>query len=482
MDTGASHLQEDDTLDQHDGDHVLDEEEHEDASVSIHARRDGRGYVVTRARRYGNSDPTEVLRFNSDDKLLRIFPKTTSDEPQFNKITELQIHPYVWAPDNHSGENDIGEIEAIGLPKGFSAVYRNGLGLLPRYRGFVHNIQDHSPCTKVRFIHTGPEGPDNDGVIFNVTLHRFEKYRMAVERTRRRGRTAARRVIEAEGHNAVADLLGRDLVEPKYTKHEVIRALTEEAATGKVIDAADRSRLIDATAEAAPNAAREDPERFGRLRTDIELVSLEALVDRFEDGLESGKNTNEKYWQDFFNTNRFALQQLFSMPIIVEIPQATVRGQGPDGRGARITDFLCANSVTRTAVLVEIKTPATKLMGGLYRGRGNAEVFRVHNDLIGSIVQIQSQMADVPKHLSEMLRYSPQYEINTQVEVRGAVIAGRLSELSDEQQESFLRFREGFTGISILGYDEVLDRLKGLLTALKTSPSPNEDVVAAEQT
>ena len=56
------------------------------------------------------------------------------------------------------------------------------------------------------------------------------------------------------------------------------------------------------------------------------------------------------------------------------------------------------------------------------------------------------------------------------LEGAGDVIAGRLFNLTAEQRESFLRYRAGLATVTVLGYDEVLERLKTLLTVLKSPP------------
>jgi len=259
-------------------------------------------------------------------------------------------------------------------------------------------------------------------------------------------------------------------VQPKYTKNPVIRAITEEVATGHVIDAGERARLADEVTLAARAIGREAPERLVRLREDIESVSLDALIDLFEKDLEGRHARDEDHWQTFFNNNRFALQLIFSTPIVVERQHATVQAGDIDGRGTRITDFLCANAVTRTIVIVEIKTPGARLMSASpYRGKGtDAAVYSPHAELIGPIAQLQSQMASVPRSLAP--RLTPDHGLDPWNDPRGAVVTGRISDLNDEQRDSFLRYRAGLSAIAVLGYDEVLARLKALRVMLASPP------------
>ena len=121
-------------------------------------------------------------------------------------------------------------------------------------------------------------------------------------------------MIDADAHNAIADLFALEQMKPKYTKNPVIRALTEEIATGHVIDASERAQLADEVTRAAPAIGQEAPKRLVKLREDIELVSLDALIDRFESDIEGPKARHEGHWQEFFNSNHFALQLIFSRP------------------------------------------------------------------------------------------------------------------------------------------------------------------------
>lgn len=442
----------------------------DDGAGTLVEGHDGDQLVLSWFPRHA-SEPTEMLRFDPATQLIRLFPKVRRGriyENPFGRLTELQVEAPGWSPSNHSTEGErYGLLHVVGLPRGFTATYEFGLGIMRDYRGLLEEIEERTPCTAVRFVNSGDEGADGD--VYRITLERFEEYRAVVDLNRRRGATAVGRVIEAARHNAIADLFKLDWVEPKYGRNAVINAITEEVATGYVMDATDRSTLVDSVMLHVPKVAHEAPAKFGRLREDIELVSLEVLIEQFEQGMVGRAARDESHWQRFFTTNPFALQQVFSAPILVVHGQVHVRGTDALGRGSRIADFLCVNAVTRSAVVVEIKNPATDLMATQpYRGSGTAEVYPTHRHLSGAVSQVQAQMESVSRDLKE----TPELGSVDKWHVRGAVIAGAVSKLNDEQRASFLRFREGLTAITVLGYDEVCERLKALHEML-VSPSPS---------
>ena len=220
-----------------------------------------------------------------------------------------------------------------------------------------------------------------------------------------------------------------------------------------------------------PAIAREAPERLVRLREDIELVwARKTLISQFEKDLEGPYSRNEDHWQKFFQANHFALQLIFSTPIVVEYQHAIVQAEDINGRGSRITDFLCANSVTRTSLIVEIKTPATTLMSSApYRGKGtDAAVYPPHKDLgRDRFFRCNLDQAAVPQSLAA--RLTPDVNLDAWNDPRGAVITGRISTLNPQQLESFLRYRAGLSTVTVLGYDEVLERLKALHSALSST-------------
>lgn len=429
--------------------------------------------VVSWTARGTSPRRTEMMRYDPARQLLRIFPlavKSQTFASQFKRINELQIESPRWDPYDHSAISyRFGALFAVGLPTGFNAIYAGGLGIHRKYQSFVQLIEDHTACTTLRFTTTGIEGIDADGITFRVSLARFEKYRAAVDRNDNRARTAASRVNDAEAHNSVASLLNLSGAEVKYGRNPVIQRITEEVATGHVITDNDREALVQQLTSEAPAVARQAPRKFSQLRSDIELVSLETLIERFERDLAGSFANNEKHWQEFFDLNRFALQQLFSMPIVVTQREAHVQGADITGAGARIVDFLCANTVTRTAITVEIKTPNARLMEkNPYRGAGSAAVYATHKDLSGAVAQLHSQMSAIPKNLPQQLdRLPADRQVDPWNEVRGALIVGTLSSLSDEQRASLLRYRAGLSHVTILGYDEVLERLKGLHSMLR---------------
>lgn len=408
-----------------------------------------------------------MARFDPATDLLTIFPRMRSGvsfQNQFSQVSQLQVYARSlgrWDLENPITENALNQgLELVGLPDGFGKVFQYGLGLKRPYRGLIHNIEDHSNCTIVRFSDSGPEGPDSG--VFNMTLQRFGNYKQAIDRNRDRGARVVRRVNAAEAHNATAGLLDLPPEVPTIGRHPVIQAMTREITEQPVLDTAERRMLVRQTSKEARIAATEAPAEFGQLRQDIELVSLEVLIEQFEKAMTGSCAKDEAYWQRFFEINTFALQQLFAVPVVLYKSQLTVKGVNAFGKGSRIADFMLVSTVTRSALVVEIKTPAARLTGKRYRGSGGAEVFLPHKDLLGAVTQIQAQIESAQVHLPTLLGQTPDAQTLDTSVVRGAVIVGTAGTLGAEEQASYLRYRAGLGNVEVIAFDEVRDRLKAL--------------------
>lgn len=426
----------------------------------------------------------EMARFTNDGQLLRIFPRRNESGKfvdQFSKVREIQIAAPNSPLDEESLLGDNGErpeLELYGLPKGFSRYFAFGLGLQPKYRGIINEIEDQTNCTVVRFIYNQTESEGEHDAIFNLSLSRFESYVAQVERHRRRATGVVLRINNAVAHNEIATITGETHQEPTLGRIKPIQDMTRAIYEDAPLDVDQQSELMATVGSRSKQIAKEQPESFGKLREDLELVTLDVLIERFAEKLSGKGPTDEAAWQKFFVQNIFVLKQLFAAPLVLHKEQVDLRITDDSGGGRRIADFVLANTLTRSMVVVEIKTPAMQLINKEdYRGKYGADVYPPHKHLSGSIVQLQAQMessrTDFPIKLNANLGAKP---LDTKF-VRGAIIAGKLSDfdlplkgLSPAQQklrmESFERYRNGLNGIEIITYDEVLERLRALRAML----------------
>jgi hypothetical protein len=95
------------------------------------------------------------------------------------------------------------------------------------------------------------------------------------------------------------------------------------------------------------------------------------------------ENSDEEFWQIQFNQNSYVLSQVFSVPVVFIQDKAYVGGMSVDRSDARFVDYLYSGDTSNEAILIEIKTPMTPLLGSKYRS-----IYRPSAELSGVLIQI----------------------------------------------------------------------------------------------
>lgn len=170
-------------------------------------------------------------------------------------------------------------------------------------------------------------------------------------------------------------------------------------------------------------------------------------------------NPNEDFWYRQLSENSYVLSQVFSFPVVILRGQAYLGGKSIDNTGGNLVDFLLKNNLSQNTVLVEIKTPKTKLLGLKYR-----QVYSASKDLSGAIVQVSSYKDSLLKNYATLMTQQSDLEFRA-FNPRCLVIAGTLSdEITDHaRSESFELFRSGLRDVQVIAYDELFEKIKILL-------------------
>jgi hypothetical protein len=176
---------------------------------------------------------------------------------------------------------------------------------------------------------------------------------------------------------------------------------------------------------------------------------------------------DEGYWEDFFEQHPWILQSAFSAAVFMLGGETYVGGKaavGRQGKGGVATDFLFADESTKSFAVVEIKTPDTRLVGGLYRGDGEGyeqDVYSMHADLSGGVIQTRNQIAVAIDQFESVLGKTFK-EIESRVHAKGVLIIGTSAGFDDRERQSFNHFRHGLYSLTVITFDELLRRLEVL--------------------
>ncbi len=181
--------------------------------------------------------------------------------------------------------------------------------------------------------------------------------------------------------------------------------------------------------------------------------TLEGLRRVFDIWEANKNNADEEFWQTTLTQNSIVLSQVFSFPVIILQGKAYVGGTGLDQSGGNLVDFLLTNDLTENTVLVEIKTPETRLLGRRYRGGA----YSPSSELVGAVAQISNY-----KHY--LMRNSTQPEIGVNAfNPPCLVVAGSLDQTPDEaQRRAFELYRQGLRDVQIVTYDELFHKVANL--------------------
>ena len=95
----------------------------------------------------------------------------------------------------------------------------------------------------------------------------------------------------------------------------------------------------------------------------LEPAALRTLKDVLAFWEENRQNAKEEFWHRFFNQNPHILAQAFPDSILKLKDKCFVGGKSLENKNGNLLDFLYKSGSTKNVVLIEIKTPAMKLIG-----------------------------------------------------------------------------------------------------------------------
>ena len=170
------------------------------------------------------------------------------------------------------------------------------------------------------------------------------------------------------------------------------------------------------------------------------------------------ENNDEEFWQIRLSEHSYAFSQLFSAPVTFIQGRAYVGGAKLDGKDGRYLDFLLSGGNANHAILVEIKTPTTKLLSARYRGN----VYPPSKDLSGSVVQVNDYCDSLRKQVVS-LTAERGLELNTFNPKRIVLIGNYEKELDcPKKRSSFELFRSSLAGVEIVTFDEFFRKIEQL--------------------
>lgn len=198
----------------------------------------------------------------------------------------------------------------------------------------------------------------------------------------------------------------------------------------------------------------EDTEHIAAMNAVLGVALFRAVIGIWD---RESENSSEEFWQRTLGDHAFVLSQLYAYPILLIAEKAYVGGKRLDNRHGNVADFLAQTKAAGNPLLIEIKTPTSPLLGSMYRD----DAYPLSSELTGAIAQVlkyRDSLVENVRHLTP-----PDGERMLSTEGRCLLIAGDSRSLdSTAKRLSFERFRERISGVTIITFDELFDRVRQL--------------------
>lgn len=413
------------------------------------------------------SDSLAALLLHVNADRLTIWPRnvrTDRDDyllPKYNNLERIIIsrpidEPYILP----STIEDV--IELLDqLPEGFSKDFRFGLGLLWEYRQICETISDIDGVDTL-LIHGGNEASIAHPM-YVLGITRFHLLRKELNRITSRYQRDARKekhfcsyktlLHEADPHQFPA--------QKKRIRPDTIAEMTNGGRDQSILSKRDQKAVVRMVQDNVVALAEAVPQTLSALKSDIELVTLNRLIEKYQEMLEKG--LKEDKWQRFFLENPFILSLAFAVPTLIVQGQAYVGCQRLNGTGGKIADFLYSAVTTGNLALIEIKRPTTELFNKKNPYRG--DVYAPSLELVGAITQVLDQRFKLQSDLPVIKNHMNRNDIHSYA-VRCIVIVGTTPQ-EHFQKKSFELVRNALSDVIVLTFDELLQRLIEIRKALQ---------------
>lgn len=206
-------------------------------------------------------------------------------------------------------------------------------------------------------------------------------------------------------------------------------------------------------------------ENARHLAMSLNIVKLQRVATLMADNLD---NNSEEFWQTtVFKENQWVLAQIFACPCTIFSDKAYVGGKGVDNSGGNLCDFIYQNRLSQNVALIEIKTPCTEIIGNSYRG-----TYSFSHELSGAVNQVLNYRDNLTKSYYTLCHQSAsQFEV---LSPKCVVIIGKLASMNSTQIAAFESFRNSLSGVQILTFDELYQRVIDLIAILSETPSPTQ--------
>jgi hypothetical protein len=413
------------------------------------------------------TEPIILARYKASTRTLTTYPISTTFGAYFLEPKYLHLETIILEDvDSPGAIKDDNYLYFEELPAGIIREPLAGFGLAYDMRFIAEAAERQSGVTTLRI--SDDKGVSRKGDVLTMSYSMFDKFRRDINRTHKRSIDLANRAKREYLDANLNIMLDSDFELPidDGTRRPVADILAETLIGKSRSPEAEAKAAARTVKKSVRTLAEKEPGELLELRREIELVSLEELIEIFDKKL-SQTGLQERHWQEFFNANAFILQLAFNLPALAFGDQVAVGGTKFDGSGGKLADYAIRLGLFGNLALIEIKTPKTALLVKRpYRGG----VYAPSEELSGAVTQVLDQRHQLQNDINSKKIASKAYDVFTYA-VPCIVIAGR-SPAADEEKKSLELYRNNLRDVIVITFDELLAKLKVLHEFLAKKPEP----------
>lgn len=260
-------------------------------------------------------------------------------------------------------------------------------------------------------------------------------------------------IVSGESEIIITDTNKAKVVEHIINEPNLIDLLLQSGGADLIIDFFKWISKLDEADAVLEKMKELEQQSLVKIDSLLGLARIQKAIDKWK---ANHLNSDEEFWQDFFNENAWLISQAFSYPVVIIKENAYLGGKSIFNKGGHIVDFLFQNKISSNLILVEIKTPTTRILSGKYRDG----IYSVSNDLSGSIGQILCYRDSLEKEYYGLLAKSAIE--GTVFNPKCLLVIGNLihEDFNKAETQSFELFRNDLKSVDIITYDELFEKVR----------------------
>jgi hypothetical protein len=253
----------------------------------------------------------KLLEIGWPNRYLSIYPLNTLPthpdflEPKYKQIESITLEGFDFELEVPESAEEVAYL-LEELPSGFVKDFSYGLGFVKDYRFIIDAIEEISQIKHLVINRGGETGISEED--YTLSFKDYDSLRRAINRITAKQQTEGHKDKRILAHNSLLTSLDPKKFPERtrpYKKDTIFKLISSDSAEPLVLSAADQNAAVRLIDQNKKEMAEKTPGQLQRLRNDIELVTLEVLIGKYEEML--AKNLNEARWQTLFNENPFIL-------------------------------------------------------------------------------------------------------------------------------------------------------------------------------